>query len=240
MTLDYAKLRVRYHLVDPDVLALLDEIEQSKSALSVRDQEVAWLDKRVEQLEEGRRVVMRDTASDRKWLRDNPTVTSVNVNTYTLALDLVEKQAEQLNAAKLRLDDMANAAAMLDSLQEQLATVTRERDQARADAIAAAMTAARDNPTTVLALLDEIEHWRNEYQNSRRRTSINSVTRERDEARAEVERLRKDGCELASMLERISLALNEAGYPSTPRGVEDRAVAVIRLWGELRKIGGEK
>lgn len=109
--------------------ALLDENEEARTALSVRDQEVAWLEKRVEQIEEGRRIVMRDTAADRQWLRDNPTVTTINVNAYTCALDLVEKQAEQLAAAKLRLVDMSNAAAMLDSVNKQLAAMTKARDR---------------------------------------------------------------------------------------------------------------
>lgn len=66
---------------------------------------------------------------------------------------------------------------------------------------------------------DEIEYWRERAVKAEARVL---------ELEREVERLRTDGRELVKMLERISLALDEVGYPSSPLGVCDRAVSAIK------------
>lgn len=45
---------------------------------------------------------------------------------------------------------------------------------------------------------------------------------------ARIRELETDGKDLVRMLERISLALNEIGWPSSPLGVEDRVLSAIR------------
>jgi hypothetical protein len=85
------------------------------------------------------------------------------------------------------------------------------RAHGRSDSIEDARHIAAFSPSVALALLAQLRA-----------------------AQAETELLRTDGRKLVGMLERISVALNEAGWPSSALGVEDRAVSAI---GQLRAAG---
>lgn len=93
------------------------------------------------------------------------------------------------------------------------------------------------DPTTVLALLNAREDAVKALD-----LKIHEAFELREELAAaldEIERLREDGRDLVRILERISIALNDAGWPSSPLGVEGRATEAIfvnsKVVGDLRQ-----
>lgn len=95
-------------------------IAKLELALKLRDDEVAWFEREVETLREGRRVKLRSTANERAWLAANKFTMAINVNAYTLALDLAEDLEAQLVAVTAARDD---ACAMLEATFTELSAL---------------------------------------------------------------------------------------------------------------------
>jgi hypothetical protein len=91
-------------------------LEEVLAALKLRDDEVAWFERELEGFQEGRRIKLRSTANERAWLAANKTTTAINVNAYTLVLDLAESLESERDRLRMKVDQLEAEIARLRGL----------------------------------------------------------------------------------------------------------------------------